>query len=343
LARPRFFKGLKIMGSKPKLLSGSRAAGILNLSDWTTPLKVWQLIQEDRSTGFNKKNGYKLPDPVDNAAVRWGSAFEMSNIVLTEEHFKKKIVNREKMYRKNFFCTCHVDGEIGNKLYEGKTTSYYNFRNKFGEPGTDKIPRHNQLQIQHNMYVADFNECILSVLVFPDTPDNLELLGWEVKKGLVYSLQNDREKISPFEWATTLKQMGFFHTYHIKRNNDLIHEMLEQYNIFWNDYILKEIPPEPVNTDDIKRLCPQPVGTIVIDDPFLLEVKQELDTIKKEISKSGKLGKRIEQLKALFLDGVRKLDHIIDDDSTDKYIFLDTRGKKIGQWGKNKNGSYMFK
>jgi predicted phage-related endonuclease len=67
------------------------------------------------------------------------------------------------------FITCHIDGmyeDIVPVLHEGKTTSSYTFREKWGEPGTNMVPREYFIQVQHQMMLTNTKKAIVSVLVF---------------------------------------------------------------------------------------------------------------------------------------------------------------------------------
>jgi predicted phage-related endonuclease len=372
------------MGSKPSGISGSRAATLLGLNQWSTPFELWQRIMEEREPGFNSLQGYVMPDDPDNAAIRWGNAFEDACISLTEEKLGLQITHREKEFQQGpcndgltRFCgtsdkwkyvdlplTCHVDGmiyedgyESGNvfnhdKLYEGKTTSIFTFRNKWGEPGTDKIPQNYQIQVQHNMMLSGAKEAVVSVLVFPEMPDKWEEMGWRTEsRGLLKEdvLRRYDEKNSVFTetlpciWAGALAQMGYHHLYYIKADPELQQTMLEKYDEWWTKYVIGRTTPDPMNVDDIKRLCPEPVGTIVITDESLIDAYREMKSIKDETSKTGALGKRVEQLKTMFLDRARKLGAVEDDESKNKWIFRDAQGEKICSWGKDSRGRWILR
>ena len=320
------------MGSKPNLISGSRAASILNMNNWQTSLEVWQLIMEERQPGFNKSHGYILPEFNETAVIRFGTAFENANIKITENVLKKNITKREHQFKKDFL-TCHVDGIIDNKiLFEGKTTSSFYFRNNFGEPGLNKLPRNYQIQIQHNLNVAGLEKAIVAVLIFPEMADKWEEMGWTATEQKLFTSEarENYPKIStkPYKWAQVLYQMGFWTTYHIQRNQELIDLMIEKYIAFWHNHILTGIPPEPKNYDDIKRLYNQPKGTIVASDQverWCFEFKE----IGEELGAKGILKKRREQLKVMILNWMRQQDSCIDDDSRERTILRNSRGHKL--------------
>jgi len=336
------------MGSKPRGISASRGAAILGLSEFQTPLEVWQCIMEEREPGFNAKNGYIIPDDLDSAAIRWGLAFEVAIAELSERAQGKNIINRELTcfvrsyngYGNVDYITCHIDGMYNSTdvLHEGKTTNAISFRNKWGEPGTDKIPSTYQVQVQHQMLCTGASECIVSLLVFPEMPEVWEKSGWyTLRRDCKYIIQHeDNLETDILLWARVLSEMGYFHQYKIKANHDVQKMLVKYYSEFWHNYVLTGKPPEPRNYDDIKRLIPNPVGTIVCDAQMTAWIL-EYNAIAKELSKTGNAAKRQEKLKLRILNQARKLNPIMDEESQEKVIFLDNTGKKLKQYS-NKGG-----
>ena len=355
------------MGSKPVGLSASRGAAILGDSNYTTKFEIWQKIQEERKPGFNQERGFTYPEFKESAFIRFGRAFESSIILLSEKEQNKCIVDQEKLFthKDHDFITCHIDGaylpgtvsfkpeglkDFPETLHEGKTTFEWVFNTKWGEPGSDMVPRDYHIQVQHQMMCTGAKEAIISVLVFPKSA-----IDWEDKKiqvyynhgipGYYYLFLGYPENFHLVDcriWARVLYQMGFFHQYTVKRNDDLIEHMKDRYIEFWNENILGEKEPDEKTYEDIKRIIPNPCGSIVvtevIEDMFL-----EYKDINKELSQSGTMAKRKNQLKALILEQSRKLDSVLDDESTNKIIFYNKQGKKIGVYGKNKKGAHYFR
>lgn len=328
------------MGSKPKKISASRGASILGLNDWQSQFEIWQIMKEEQHPGFNESRGYKLPDPPEGAPLRWGTAFEDAVITLAEIDGGELITDREKYFERENL-TCHVDGIYtpSGVIHEGKTTSEFAYRMKWGEEGTDRIPQNYQVQVQHQMYAADISDAILSVLVFPKPVDEFENLGWlpTYVDNRYYLQKNIRENggcedyTTPQSWAQILWEMGYFHQYPVSRKYDTIKLMIEAYEDFWNNYIIGDKEPAPDTYEDVRRAFPEPVGTIVVDTELEAWIREYKDN-KKEIGKSGPLSKRCDQLKVMILDKARKLDPPIDDESREKTIFMSQDGKKLGQF-----------
>lgn len=346
----------------PLNISGSRAAAILGMSNYSTPLQVWLQIMESRSPGFCEKHNYKLPEFEYNSAMKWGSAFESAIIELAEEKQNKKIICREDFYSchpklKLFsqqedtssaagaYVTCHIDGKyiLTDTLHEGKTTSANYFYSAFGEPETDRVPVEYQLQCQHQMICTGAEKVILSVLVFPKRVEEWEEQGWEiVPNGDDYLIVKNDLPIHPIYWAEPLSMMGYFHQYTIHAHADLQKLMLEAYADFWNNYVLTGTPPEPMNYDDIKKIVHSPVGTIIAT-PEINNLISEYKQIGSEISSTGTLAKRRDQLKTQILNFSRTAGFVEDDESRDKWIIRSQDGKKLASYGKDKNGNYIFR
>jgi predicted phage-related endonuclease len=322
---------------QPINISGSRAAAILNLSSYNTPVNVWLEICESRNPGFCERNNYELPVFEGNASTRWGNAFEDAIVELAEGKIGRKISDREKFFDHDLdlgdsAITCHIDGRYHSRLlHEGKTTSAYYFKDNFGEPGTDEIPVEYQIQCQHQMICTGAEKVILSVLVFPKRPDEWEEMGWEIDdNNLVRNLIEyvESESASTLSWAKTLNQQGYFHQYEINADPVLQKLMLEKYADFWNNHVLTEKPPEPANYDDIKKLCREPVGTIIADEQterFSAEYKQINDEM-------NELKKRKEQVKLQILKRMKLSEWTLDDESEKKWILRDGAGNKLNQF-----------
>lgn len=353
------------MGSTPIGISASRGAAVLGLSQWATPVTVWAQIMEARQPGFCVAHGIEPPDPVDNAAVRWGSAFEEAVIHLAEEARGMKIGSREALCELNparFLApidpanpdalprhgreatgeppiTCHLDGiyEDG-ALHEGKTTSAFAYREKWGEPGSDRIPREYAVQVQHQMMCSGASRAIISALVFPTRVEEFEAAGAHVNA--VPEDVTTGHVINPFEWARLFAEMGFFHQYEVTTDAQLQGLMLEVYRDFWANYVATETPPPPNNWDDIKRLIPEPRGTVIATSAQE-RLANEYAQINEELAQASK---RQDQIKTDMIAAIeRGAEHPIDSDSVEALILRDSTGRKIASYSKDKRGRKVFR
>lgn len=337
----------------PINISASRGSAILGLSKWRTPTQVWLDIKESRDPGFCARNNYELAVVEDNAAMRWGRAFEAAIIELAEDKQNIKIGCREKFYqeKEKEFLTCHIDGLyiyhdlINYILHEGKTASYFSWHDSFGEPGTDRVPLDYQVQAQHEMICTFAEKEILSVLVFPRRPEEWEEIGWIVKihNDIWEAVDGSGISHNPLSWARTLDEMGYFHQYIIPADAALQQRMIAAYSEWWERYIIGDEIPVPQTYDDIRALMREPVGTILAD-PAIESIMAEYKQIKSEIGGTGPLAKRAEAIKVQALDYMRQHGaDAVDDDSVDKMILRDSAGRKLGTYGKNKNGDLYFR
>jgi hypothetical protein len=346
------------MGSQPRMISASRGAAILGMSEFVSQFQVWQEIMEERQPGFNAARGFVLPEKVDNASTRWGLAFEDAVVSLAEESTGKTIAMREEFFTRDGFMTCHIDGMYTpfkplapEVLHEGKTTFEMAYNRKWGEPGTDRIPQTYQVQVQHQMGCTNAGEVIVSVLVFPKAPEEWEKLGWIPRIGhsgatpswyLVKSEEPSSNGVWCGDWARILSQMGFFHQYPVKADSALQKTIFDAYAHFWDHYILTGKEPQLSDYEDLKRAFPEPVGTIVCDDETGRWF-DELKSITDEIGGKGPLSKRADSLRLMILDKARTSDKTLDDDSREKTLFMSQDGKKLGSYYKTKTGSLVFR
>jgi predicted phage-related endonuclease len=309
---------------------------------------------EEREPGWNERHGHTLPPPPDNAAIRWGTAFETAVIDLAAQATGWAIADREMFFQKKTespgpLITCHIDGRYFSPdgecpaLHEGKTTSSFMFHNSWGTPGTDHVPQSYYCQAQHQMICTGIGEVIISVLVFPETPEAWEEAGWytgRVKRK--WLLQNDELKlgVDPKKWAHTLAEMGFFRQYSVPAKPSLQAVMIERYKAFWENYVIPGILPEPENYDDIKRLFPEPKKTLVVPDA-IERMLSEYAVINKELKGQEK---RQEEIKVKALAWAREeAGGVIDDESAEALILRNGSGDKVGSFSKNKNGVLSFR
>jgi hypothetical protein len=84
------------------------------------------------------------------------------------------------------------------------------------------------------------------------------------------------------------------------------------------------------------------VGTIIAT-PEINNLIAEYKSIGNEISSTGTLAKRRDQLKTQILNFSRTAGFTEDDESRDKWIIRGQDGKKLASYGKNEKGVYVFR
>ena len=310
------------MGSTPIGISASRGAAILGQSKYSEPVEAWLKICEDRQPGFCELNCYPKLEFVDNAATRWGNALEYMICEFADVEMGDSVVDREKLFThpEHDFITCHIDGIYrtsvldGLILHEGKTANERTFRNDWGPPGTDRIPRTYMIQVQHQMMLTGADECIVSALVLPKMQDELPP-------------PDDADKVRQI--AVGLYDMGYFHQYPVKANREVQKYMLEEYVNFWNNHVIPKVPPKPKSLDWVKKLIPKPCGTVIANEQ-IQRWSTELDGIKREMKQAKERG---DDLKKLLLDYMREQaaleDCVIDKVTTDKIVMFAPNGRKM--------------
>lgn len=318
-------------------ISATRGSAILGLNKWKTTVLAWQEIMEKRQPGFNAARGYTLPEPEEKSVFAWGKAFETAVFDLADERSPLDESSREQLYQSGsepvafgFIDARYEDGALA----EIKTTNVRSFYQSWGEPGTDRIPQEYQVQVQHLMMITGASECCVSVLVFPRPIDEWEAMGWEMCEDGVDSAMFHAEQgwhSYPRDWAEYLEMMGYFHQYIVPADPALHEMMREKYAEFWAKYVLTAKEPPCADYEDVRRLFPEPKGSLVVHPTVELWTREYKD-IGKELGASGHLKKRQEELKRLILSYARKKTTVADDDSQEKIVFLDSTGNKLGQF-----------
>jgi hypothetical protein len=334
---------------QPIDLSASRGPAVLGVSGFQTQFSVWQEMMEQREPGFNASRGFVLPEREETAAIRWGLAFEdaIAGLAGVTGDRQKFITEKKRPY-----ITAHLDGTIDpiNKIHEGKTTNIHSYREKWGDPGSDRVPAEYQVQGQHqSILVPHCGGVQISVLVFPKRPEEWEKEGLFVEHLKEEKYQNDHiekslwvircpepgsEKIgfpwtvTCYDWARTLSQMGFFHTYTIAPDRDLQKTMLDAYQQFWQKNIVEKIAPEPGDYDDVRRMFKEPHGIVLATEQVARWVAEYV-TIGEEIGTAGPMAKRRNQIKTMVLDFARKASPTFDEDAKNKVLIQDVQGNTI--------------
>lgn len=325
-------------------ISATRASAILGMNQWKTPLLAWQEIMEKLRPGFNAERGYILPEREDKALFRWGKAFEDAIVEMAGQEFGGIIVRREDLVidQSRVPTTfAYIDGLYsGGTLHEGKTTFIRAFDMKWGEPGTDRIPQEYQVQVQHSMMCGGLERALVSVLVFPRPVDEWEEEGWGIEETAPHSpdwmshllrKSGNNSLVRTGLWAEVLNQMGYFHQYPVDANPDTHKLLHEFYKDFWERYVIPAKEPDIRDYEDIRRVFTAPKGVLVVSGETA-EWMREYRNINKEIGASGHLKKRQGELKTRILEFARKETTVADDESQEKIIFLDSTGKKVGQF-----------
>ena len=321
--------------SIPIGISGSRSASILGVSPYKTRLEVWLEMMEIIEPGFCEKNNYKYEKFEGNDQTEFGSAFEDAICEIVGD-----ITDREKYYSDGNI-TCHIDGlkiitdgsgvqDVDETyLVENKTTSAQYFYSSFSEK-LNRVPISYICQVQHNLYLTGLQKCMMNVLVFPKTVDQMVIDGWHPYQAQNEWLlcRNDIDIVKPITWARTLADMGYLKTFIIERDDKLIEMMLKEYSTFWNENILGGIMPDLQTLTDFKSIYREPKGTVIASEQV-----ERWDAERKQLMAEKKdIDKRIDQIKLLLVEYMRNEDSVIDDETRDKTYLLSRDGRRLLQY-----------
>ena len=322
------------MGSKPKLISASRGAALLGLSEWESAWSAKVKLIEEVYPGYMEEKKISVDEMNElPAAMRWGLAFEDEIARKCEMLSGRKIGMREKAYEYNYmestrnYITCHIDGKYTSEIYEPELSVLHNYKNTLHEAkttnsrmfalkwGNDSPPIAYQIQCQHQMMCSGAKRVILSVLIFPKAPEEFEQLGVEL------------DYIDKNVWTESLYQMGYFRQYVIEEDTAAQSAILKAYKTIWLD-ILEKNPGRPGSLKDVLRYFIEPKGEIIATKG-VSALAAEYKSITKE---EGEAKKRKENIKKIILDFMRKKDVAFEDEKREKTIVVDKSGNKLCQW-----------
>lgn len=134
-------------------IGSSDAAASIGLNPYFTAVELWQ-----------EKRGI-APPFTGNEATKWGQLLEPA---VRQEYAERtaRVVRLplDTLFHEEFpFISCHPDGITDDgRLYEGKCARY---ADNWGDEGTDLIPEHYLIQVQHAMAVTRLPVCDVAVLI----------------------------------------------------------------------------------------------------------------------------------------------------------------------------------
>jgi len=179
-------------------IGASESAAVMGVSPWASPMDIYLTKIGEKET--------EVTEPMN-----WGTRLEAA---IADEFAERNKVDLRRMgFRQHkdapWFCG-HLDRKVQgkNELVEIKTTGIWG-RDEWGEEGTDNIPRHYIVQVQHYMRLTGYPIAHVAVLIG----------GNEYRQ---YLVEEDHE----------LQQMIF--------DADMA---------FWHDHVLPRVPPQIDGSD----------------------------------------------------------------------------------------------
>lgn len=136
-------------------IGGSDAAGVLGLSRWDTPLKIWA----------EKTGKIEAPDISDQLQIILGNKLEQTVAELFTDRTGKKVRrNNRTVYHSEFsFLGVNLDREVVGEdaVLECKTASAWKAKEWAGE----EIPQEYTIQVHHALMVTGAEKGYLAVLI----------------------------------------------------------------------------------------------------------------------------------------------------------------------------------
>ena len=218
-------------------IGGSDVAAILGLSNWKTPLEV-----------YNDKTA-EVPIVIEeNPKMKAGIMLEqvIADYYAEETGFKLQQDHKIRIHPNYPFMIGDMDRVIvsangnGPGVFEAKSTS-----SMYQRTWEHEIPLMYFAQVQHYFFVTNYQWGEIGLLID----------GWDFRH-------------IPMEPA-----------------EDYMKLMLEKCESFWNDHVLKRIPPPPMNEVDLKLLFDRSTtGKQVMASDDIQRLALQSKTLKEEIS-----------------------------------------------------------
>lgn len=213
------------MDDRRKFLGGSDAAAVMGLSPWMTPVELWR-----------QKTGRSEPPRLDKLREKILKRGHLLEPVIVEMAVDKlrdaghtvELIARNERYAdpEHPFLSCEIDFELrldGEEI-NGDAKSVGGFaREKWGEEETDEVPIEYAAQFMAGLGITGRHRCLVAALM---SLDDVAL-------------------------------------YWVHRDDVTIAAMRERCVRFWNDHVLADVPPDPIDYSDVKLLYPRDNGTAI--------------------------------------------------------------------------------
>lgn len=237
-------------------IGGSDVAAILGVSPWKTPHELW----------LQKTGRAAREEVTPQQQKRFDRGHRLEPVVLDmlldrlrDDGHEVELLRTNERYidSEHPFMACEIDFELmlDGEHVNGDCKTVHPFASKkWGEEGTDEVPIEYAAQFMHGLGITGRDRCIVATLIGMDDL-------------LIYEVQRDQETI------------------------DGIRGRVAQY---WNECVVADVPPDPIDFDDAKAIYAKADGTKVeatseIRDAVftLAQVKQKLKSFEeseKELS-----------------------------------------------------------
>lgn len=184
-----------------------------------------------------------VPEKDETEAMHFGNVLED---VIAKEFARRtgvKVQRRNSMFRHPHHpeLIANIDRRVvGENAILECKTSNAFAKDEWGECGTDHVPIQYLTQCQHYMHVTGLKRCFLAVLIGG----------------------------SDFRW------------YNIPYQERLAKALEDKSLAFWNDHVLKEVPPPPMNEEDLKLVYSKGDLDAIVANDEIIQVMQRLNDTK---------------------------------------------------------------
>lgn len=230
---------------RTKFIGGSDVAAILGVSPWKTPFELWQ-----QKTGRVPK---EVVSPEKQKIFDRGHRLEpvvLDMLVdrLRDEGHEVEILRRNERYidGEHPFMACEIDFELmlDGEHVNGDCKTVHPFAaKKWGEEGTDEVPIEYAAQFMHGLGITGRKRCIVATLIGMDDL-------------LIYWVDRDEETIAGIR-------------------NRVVQ--------FWNECIVADAEPDPIDFDDAKAIYARADGTSIEATDEIKEAVYRLAEVKRKL------------------------------------------------------------
>ena len=213
------------------------------------------------------------PEEDETELTYWGHALEPVIIDRFSRDHGIAVVRPEKIARhpKHDWMVANLDGIItGNKPGVLEIKNVNQFAaKKWGEEGTDELPLTYVAQVAWYMSVMNFDYAIVAAL---------------------FGGNDYRE-------------------YRVERDTDLENTLIERGSDFWNNHVLKRIPPEPETQGELLRMLAKSKdnGNAIVASDDVFDIYNGLIDAKKELRFAEELVKEFENQLKVFMGNCSEL------------------------------------
>lgn len=230
---------------RSKFIGGSDVAAVLGVSPWTSPYELW----------MQKTHRAPKEAPTPEQQKRFDRGHRLEPVVvdmlvdrLRDEGHEVEVIARNARYidPEHPFMACEIDFELmlDGEHVNGDCKTVHPFASKkWGEEGTDEVPIEYATQFMQGLGITGRQRCIVATLIGMD-----DLL-----------------------------------VYWVERDEDTIAGIRNRVCEFWNDCVLADVEPDPIDFDDCKAIYQKANGASIEAEPEVRDAVLRLAGVKEQI------------------------------------------------------------